>query len=63
MTKKDYEAAAVIVQAIQQEGASGEEAGIVVGAFMRLFRDDNPRFDVARFARACVPGANVKGLT
>jgi len=56
MTKKDYENAARIVQelttAVNREAATW--------AFVRLFEDDSPRFDEARFRRACEPGANVR---
>ena len=55
MSKKDYERAAEIVQ----DYCSMNESA-VINAFVRLFRDDNPRFDEARFRAACVPGANVK---
>lgn len=56
MTKKDYEKAARIVQASMSPG----NRGTMEQAFAELFRDDNPRFDEARFRRACVPGANVR---
>lgn len=52
MTKKDYERAATIAQELNSTK--------VAQAFATLFRDDNPRFDEARFRAACVPGANVK---
>lgn len=60
MTKKDYERAAEITQAF-----AGPEPdpiyNAVCDAFACLFREDgNPRFDEARFRRACVPGANVR---
>jgi len=60
MTQKDYELAATLVQAIHEaEGA--QVAQSVAVAFATLFRmDGNPRFDLARFRRACVVGANVK---
>lgn len=56
MTKKDYEAAARIVQRI----SNAHDVYAVKDAFAELFRNDNPKFDEARFRRACVPGANVK---
>lgn len=31
--------------------------------FIALFERDNPRFDRARFERACEPGANVRKRT
>jgi hypothetical protein len=58
MTKKDFEAAARIAQTCHEEVA--ESWADIVDAFVDLFRDDNPRFDEARFRAACVPGANVK---
>ena len=64
MTKKDYEAAARIVQEIT--GKIGEDCAedracirTVTSAFVQLFANDSPRFDVARFRAACEPGANV----
>ena len=57
MSKKDYERAAEIAQRCATWVARVD----VVGAFVDLFREDgNPRFDEARFRRACVPGANVR---
>lgn len=59
MTKKDYERAAKIAQ--ETEVLEGNEPWAVQQAFVALFKaDGNPRFDEARFRRACVPGANVK---
>lgn len=58
MTKKDYERAARIVQ--ETPSTAIDARYYVEGAFVLLFRDDNPLFDEARFRRACVPGANVK---
>lgn len=58
MTRKDYEAAARIVQTI--EVLEGNERYVAQEAFARLFACDNPRFDVTRFRAACVPGANVQ---
>lgn len=52
MTRKDYEKAAIIAQRYPYTD--------VVEAFADFFRDDNDRFDEARFRAACVPGANVK---
>lgn len=58
MTRKDYEKAAEIVQTyVQPYDAVGE---CIVDAFAEFFSVDNPRFDVARFRAACIPGANVK---
>ena len=67
MTKKNYEAAARIVQNILPGGivhshptAAGREkraavleAKAVCTAFVLLFRDDNPQFDQERFMKAC----------
>lgn len=60
MTKRDYERAATIAQAWVQHGLLMEQGAAVEDAFVSLFEGDNPRFDEARFRRACAPGANVK---
>jgi hypothetical protein len=58
MSKKDYERAATIAQAMSTHR---DEHVFAVEAFLRFFRaDGNPRFDEARFLQACVPGANVR---
>ena len=49
MTKKNFEAAAELVRV-----RDGAEARAAMEAFVELFRDDNPRFDVERFKKACV---------
>jgi hypothetical protein len=56
MSKKDYEAAALIVQRYPDAGARE----MLVAAFSRFFSGDNYRFDCDRFERACIPGANVR---
>ena len=61
MTKKDYERAATIIQELHQENTY--DVTPVEEAFCEFFRDDNPRFDEARFRHACTPGANVKART
>lgn len=67
MTKKNYEAAAKIVQYIlptslaythralspKEKKAAQLEAKAVCTAFVILFRDDNPGFDQERFMKAC----------
>lgn len=61
MTKKNYEAAAKIVQHIlpddilssKEKKAAQLEAKAVCTAFVILFRDDNPGFDQERFMKAC----------
>lgn len=60
MTRKHYEAAALIAQAHYDDDADGAVHGGIVSAFIALFADDNPRFDTVRFRTACQPGANVK---
>ena len=57
MTRKDYEAAALIAQRYAPDSYQ------VIEAFCDLFRDDNARFDEPRFRRACQPGASVKART
>jgi len=54
MTKRDYEAAARIVQ------LCGEFHEPVMEAFIDLFHADSSSFDEVRFRCACVPKANVK---
>ena len=62
MSKKDYDKAALIAQDFARFGPDSELTGRAVrDAFTRLFTaDGNPRFDAARFLRACLPGANVR---
>lgn len=63
MSKKNYEKAARIVQAFR-ESEIGEPPVYLAGktfypseaieeSFIMLFQDDNPRYDVALFRRAC----------
>jgi hypothetical protein len=52
MSKKDYERAATIVRATKRFDAT-ETRRIVIDAFIELFRDDNPRFNVNQFRKAC----------
>jgi hypothetical protein len=61
MSKKDYERAARIAQRWQDTAGDAGQGAAVTAAFLELFRaDGNPRFDEARFRRACEPGANVR---
>lgn len=64
MTKKNFTAAAKIVQNInafhgqgplspKEKKAAQLEAKAVCTAFALFFRDDNPRFDQERFIKAC----------
>ena len=59
MSKKDYEAAARLIQA---EACGALYRAALIEIFSRFFTNDNARFDAACFARACVPGANVHAL-
>ena len=56
MSKKNYEAAASIIQ----READPVLRDAMVAAFSYFFRTDNSRFDQDRFERACCPGANVR---
>jgi hypothetical protein len=58
LTKKNYEAAARIVQEYAAT-LSNTAIEAMTSAFVELFADDSVRFDEARFRRACRPGANV----
>jgi hypothetical protein len=54
MTRHDYEKAAKIVR--QDFTTNGDIfTKLMVENFVRLFRDDNPRFDEHRFRQACQP--------
>lgn len=63
MTRKNYIKAANIVKEFRQKHSQGgtfADAGVVdhVGnqlenSFVEFFSDDNPRFDVATFRKAC----------
>ena len=57
MTKKDYEKAAKIISECTDSprgfSPRDHETDWAIKLFVRLFLDDNPRFDVDRFRRAC----------
>lgn len=57
MTKKDYIKAANIVNEVCKVHSYPADAvplrAILANAFVRLFLEDNSRFDVARFCKAC----------
>lgn len=54
MTKKDYIRAAEIIRERAQEYPAGHLVlKELTTAFIVLFKDDNPRFDVFRFHEAC----------
>ncbi len=55
MTRRDYEKAAAIVNKLEWP----EDAELAAWCFAELFQDDNGRFDLARFRRAC--GLRVEG--
>ena len=59
MKKKNFEDAAFRVQQVEAH-LGKHEAEVVCAAFAGFFADDNPRFDAARFEKACKLGANVK---
>ena len=67
MTKKDYVKAAEITKSYREFAVSVQRAGQVTAsaaaqadaveaAFVALFRNDNPAFDVERFRAACRAG-------
>ena len=52
MTKKEYTKAAAIVR--QDSVKNGDVfSKLMAESFIKLFRDDNPRFDEKRFRQAC----------
>lgn len=54
MTKKDYIKAAEIVR--QDSIKNGDIfSKLMENSFVKLFREDNPRFDESRFRQACKP--------
>jgi hypothetical protein len=54
MTRKDYVAiAAVLAQAAKHTGADYVTVGIVAALTANVMARDNPRFDRARFLKAC----------
>lgn len=55
MTKKDYEKAARVVRVAFPSKTSRVRREAVVNAFVIFFLDDSPRFDEARFRKACRP--------
>ncbi len=52
MTKTHFEQAARIVDAYRLQGLH-EAARVSAEAFIKLFQANNPRFDKARFMKAC----------
>jgi hypothetical protein len=52
MTKKDYQKAAEIVRKIRP-AECGTHQLTVENAFVKLFQNDNSRFDEKRFRTAC----------
>jgi hypothetical protein len=63
--QRHYEAIAEVVQRVMRRSDEVEVAGInaLQDELANMFRYDNALFDRNRFARACVPGANVKART
>lgn len=57
VTKKNYEAAARIVQTFPIDNDTRE---IVIDTYVEFFSNDSPRFNEQRFRTACIPGNNVK---
>jgi hypothetical protein len=66
MTRKHYEKVAEYLRAYHKEIANGSHGGYDINARLStledvveilgdIFYQDNPRFDLARFASACVP--------
>lgn len=62
MTRKDFEKAAFIVDQMARfelkdgAGISAQSVTKAIGAFecfVEMFKGENPRFDVARFRKAC----------
>ena len=62
MTRRDYEAAARIVQgiALDERDVETKAATEAFVAFFKCDKHNFDRFDEDRFRRACVPGANVR---
>lgn len=52
MSRKDYEKAARIVS---ETAFDPGERLLAIDCFALFFSDDNPRFDVDRFRKACQP--------
>ena len=52
MTRKDYQAVADILREVT---LTPDARAALITKFSRMFERDNPRFDWARFAAACVP--------
>lgn len=65
--QRHFEALAQMMQKLHPGYATGPyptekqlQWGSTVAAMSALFRASNPRFDTARFERACIPGADVR---
>jgi len=62
-SKKDYENAAKVIKDMADELGNGKNASFTIFtinqiylSFLRFFNNDpNPRFDIARFHKACFP--------
>jgi hypothetical protein len=54
-TKKDFERAAAVVADFRKLGIPESRCALVEAAFVDFFTGENPRFDGARFRKACKP--------
>lgn len=52
MSRKDYVAVAAIIADLRRDH-DGETAWLIAGRLATMFGHDNPRFDRARFLKAC----------
>ena len=68
MTKKDFELIAATLQKVRADMVPASATykdpdalhADICSEFADALASSNPRFDDARFLRACVPGANVR---
>lgn len=60
MTKKDYEMVAGVIAKYNKQAQSPLSVDFVTD-LTRAFIKDNPKFDSAKFFRACYPEAETEG--
>ena len=53
MTRKDYELIAAAIRRVGTQPEHYESADYIICELIDAFKADNPRFDMARFVKAC----------
>ena len=53
LSRKDYVKLAAALDSAVVSGAEIQSTGLIISKLIEVFREDNPRFDSARFIKAC----------